>query len=239
MLPIVGTSVLLSPHAMVESRRRGDRRSGLIGGIVVGRVVEVVTAGGAEDAFVRACMAQGEGERERLQVEVDAGAARVLQLSDELRAASRSLHGARRGLEALKETLARERASFRSDFDQLAALPHVASIDVDGSRVRVRTDAIIVRHGGARYRIGEFALELDLEHGVRMVNLQNTGEKPGWDHPHVQGQRPCLGNLRIGIDKLLAECQLVPLTAMLVQFLETYNPESAYCPIERWERVDA
>jgi hypothetical protein len=110
-------------------------------------------------------------------------------------------------------------------------------VEVNGSAVRVLTEEIIIKHEGQRYKIGRFALELDLKEGLRAVNLENTGDKSAWDHPHVQASLPCLGNLRDGFEKLLGECQIVPLVSMLVQFLGSYNPETAYCPIEHWEKV--
>lgn len=194
---------------------------------------------GAKAAFVRSCIAYAEAERARLQGEVRARAEQVSELSAQLRAAGRSLHAARQQLSALEAALVGERVQLEEDFDQLGSLPRVRAVEVEGSLVRVLTDAIAIEHGGQRYRIGEFALELDLERGVRVVNLNNTGHKSGWDHPHVQAGLPCLGNLRSGFEKLLGECQLVPLTSMLVQFLETYNPETAYCSIELWERMEA
>jgi len=108
---------------------------------------------------------------------------------------------------------------------------------VQGSVIRVLTDEIVVEHEGQRYKIGRFGLELDLEAGLRVVNLENTGDRSSWDHPHVQAGLPCLGNLREGFEKLLGECQIVPLVSMLIQFLDTYNPETAYCPIEHWEKI--
>lgn len=192
---------------------------------------------GDKEAFVRSCMAYAEAERERLHGEIDKSAEQVSRLSAELRSASRSLHAARRRLSALNEILAAEQVQFEQDFDQLVSLRHVREVEVEGSLVRVLTDTITMEHEGRQYRIGQFALELHLEQGLRVVNLKNTGAKSGWDHPHVQGGLPCLGNLREGFEKLLGECQIVPLASMLIQFLESYNPETAYCPIDHWEKV--
>ena len=182
-------------------------------------------------------MAYAETERERTEKEINKEAERLSQLSAQLRSASRSLHASRRRLVALKEVLATERVQLERDFDQLVLLPHVRAVEVQGSVIRVLTDEIVVEHEGQRYKIGRFGLELDLEAGLRVVNLENTGDRSSWDHPHVQAGLPCLGNLREGFEKLLGECQIVPLVSMLIQFLDTYNPETAYCPIEHWEKI--
>lgn len=191
----------------------------------------------AKSAFVRSCMANVEAERERMQKEINKGAEAISQLSAQLRSASRSLHLARRRLAALKELLAAEQIQFERDFDQLVSLPLVQGVEVHGSAIRVLTDEITIEHDGHRYKIGRFALELDLEEGLRIINLDNTGDRSAWDHPHVQASLPCLGNLREGFEKLLGECQIVPLVSMLLQFLGSYNPETAYCPIEHWQKV--
>jgi hypothetical protein len=191
----------------------------------------------AKSAFVNSCMAHAESEREEIEKEISKGVEQISQLSAQLRSASRSLHVARRRLLAFKTILATERAQLERDFDQLELLPHVQGVEVDGPAIRVLTDEIIIKHEGQRYKIGRFALELDLKQGLRVVNLKNKGDKSAWDHPHVQASLPCLGNLRDGFEKLLGECQIVPLVSMLVQFLDSYNPETAYCPIEHWEKV--
>ncbi|MBI4492071.1 MAG: hypothetical protein HY690_04690 [Chloroflexi bacterium] len=194
-------------------------------------------ASDAAQAYARACVAQGEAEVERLRAEVRASAERVTQLSAQLRAASRAIHAARTRLGALEALLATEQARFEQEFEQLATFPKVRGVEMDGALIRVLTDTIYLDHLGRRYRIGEFALELDLDRGIRTINLSNTGQKSGWDHPHVQAGLPCLGNLRDGFEKLLGEYQVVPLVSMLIQFLETFNPDTAYGPIDLWEKV--
>jgi hypothetical protein len=189
------------------------------------------------EAFVRCCMAHVQAARAAAIEDIRAGAEQVVELSERLRAASRSLHVARLRLAGLEASLAGERDRLELDFDQLLRLAHVRDVEVDGSTVRLLTDEVVIEHDGRRHRIGSFAIGLHLERGVRIDNLANTGAKPEWDHPHVQAGLPCLGNLRDGLDKLLGECQLVPVASMLVQFLETYDPDTAYCPIELWEEV--
>jgi hypothetical protein len=80
---------------------------------------------------------------------------------------------------------------------------------------------------------------LELDGDVRIESVSRLGPKPGWDHPHVQDGRPCLGNLREGVLKLIAEYELALAVQVTMGFLETYQPESAYCAIEGWPRADA
>jgi hypothetical protein len=195
-----------------------------------------VPAGTADRSrFAEACMVYGQTELARLGEEVQGGEREVAVRAERLRAAVRTLHAARLRRQAMELALERQRHEFEGDYEVLVSLPHVRAVEVEGSCVRVLTDTITIEHEAERYRIGEFALTLDLERGISVTNLANTGTKPAWDHPHVQGGLPCLGNLRDGCEKLLAECQLPPLVSVLIQFLQTYIPATAYCSIQCWE----
>ena len=124
-------------------------------------------------------------------------------------------------------------------YDDLSNLPGVRAVEVDGNCVRVLTTPISIPNDGRIYRIGDFAIDLDLDHGIRMRNLANTSRSTGWDHPHVQGGAPCLGNLQEGAEMLLGELEFVTLPTLMIQFLETYNPTTAYGPITLWESIEA
>jgi acetolactate synthase regulatory subunit len=193
---------------------------------------------GPRSAYVRTCLEYGEAELERVRREVKERGDQVSQIATELRTASRALHAARGRLLAMESAVDSQRGQLESDFEELMSLPHVRAVEAEGACVRILTDTIYIEHLGRCYRIGKFALELDLEQGIRVLNLENANARKGWDHPHIQGGLPCLGNLRDGFEKLLGECQLVPLVAMLIEFLEGINPDTAYCSIELWERVE-
>ena len=193
----------------------------------------------ARQAYVAACLHDVERERVRLRDQLETRRAELTRLSTEMRQLSRELHLGRRKLAGLDEEQAEERARFERDFDELLQLPHVRRVEAVGSMIRVLTEPIEIEYEGHRYRIGEFALELGLDFGIKVVNLNNTSWSTGWDHPHVQGGYPCLGNLKEGCEMLLGEFQLVPLVSLLMQFLESYDRVSAYGPITLWKRVDA
>jgi len=190
-------------------------------------------------AYVAACLHDVERERVRLRDQLETRRAELNRLSTEMRMLSRELHLGRKKLTGLEEETNEERARFERDFDELLALPGVRRVEAIGSMIRVLTEPVVIEHEGHRYRIGEFALELGLDFGIKVVNLNNTSWATGWDHPHVQGGYPCLGNLKEGCEMLLGEFQLVPLVSLLMQFLEAYDRVSAYGPITLWKREDA
>lgn len=188
-------------------------------------------------AYAEACAAQAQAERSRAIVDADAAGTRVEELSRELLTAARQLQTARRRARALERDLSDERDRLEADHDKLATLPQVARVAIVDGVVRVLTRPVVLEHRARTYLMGEFALELDLARGVRITNRCNTITRGGWEHPHIQGEIPCLGNLSDGVVKLLAACELVPLTAMLLRFLESYDPTTAYCPVESWREV--
>jgi hypothetical protein len=192
---------------------------------------------GRKADFVKCCMAYGQREKTRLEQLVSTQTSQVDDLAERLRRQSRDLQTSRRTLEALLVMLAREQQDIEADFDQLTALPHVVAVETDDSAVRVFTDVIHIEHAGRRHKIGMFVLDLDLERGIAVNNVTNTGQKLQWDHPHVQGGKPCLGGLRSGLERLLGECQFAPLVSMLIQFLESYDEETAYSPVTSWAEL--
>ena len=193
--------------------------------------------GAARAAYVAACAGIGRAERAKLEAEIGERDARLVQLGAEIRAVSRERHNARRRLAGVVEMAESEATRFERDFDTLVSLPGVSSVEVADNRVRVVTDRVLLEHGGDRYDIGDFAIDIDLDRGVRILNLRNTSSSSGWDHPHVQGTVPCLGNLQEGCELLLGQLEIVPLVSLLLQFLDTYDPTTAYGPITLWRRV--
>ncbi len=53
-------------------------------------------------------------------------------------------------------------------------------------------------------------------------------------HPHVSGQTLCEGEGSTAIRKAIAQGRLLDFFTLVKQILETYNPESAYVALSRW-----
>lgn len=195
---------------------------------------DAATPGATRATYVEACQRIGRDEVLRLRVAVAEREAELGQLGARIRAVGREHHRARQRLAEAERTAASDQARFERDFDALMALPHVHQVDVDGARIRVTTDAVDIEHDGQEYRLGRYAIDIDIDRGIHVTNLENTSASTGWDHPHVQGTVPCLGNLQEGCELLLGQLEIVPLSALLLQFLDTYNPATAYGPITLW-----
>jgi hypothetical protein len=163
--------------------------------------------------------------------------AQIAELSRRLVALDRRLPACVRRLDELRALIGDRLGAFAdAEFERLMAVPGVRDVQADGSTLLVITEPMSIEWNGARHALGAYRLNLDLAGDVRIDSVDKLGPKPAWDHPHVQDGLPCLGNLRAGVLKLIAEYELALAVRVLLDFLSTYDPEGAYTPIEGWPR---
>ncbi len=184
----------------------------------------------------RRLLASSLGRQEAaLKGEVDLIPGQIAELSRRLAALDRRLPVVAHRLEGLRAK-ADVDAFARAELDRLRGLPGVHEVGIDGSAVAVLTDPCHIAWQGTTYELGSYRVVLDLDGDVRVDSLDGHPPKPAWGHPHVQDGLPCLGNLREGVLKLVAEYELALATQVLLDFLSSYQPETAYTPIEGWPR---
>jgi hypothetical protein len=107
------------------------------------------------------------------------------------------------------------------------------SIRVDGEKLIAKTYEVSINYDGSSYEIGEFEIKIDLPTGdLDIKNL--THEVDGYEHPHISGGKPCLGNIGNGVIRMLAEFELFGALQIIHRFLHSYNPDSPYHKIEHW-----
>lgn len=181
----------------------------------------------------------------------------TLRLGRELKEAERALHAAEEQAAKLMQDLARvqgdaasareklihfqrytrgREAYWAGEFDRLRNHPHVAGVEVFEGGLRVRTTAIHIAVESRRYLIGRFEMELYVGGRVLLHNVARVGAD-GCDHPHVKKGSPCLGNIAGPVAKLIGEFEFVTAAFLLLEFLESYNPENAYCSVSHWKEV--
>jgi hypothetical protein len=160
----------------------------------------------------------------------------IAELARRLVALDRRLPAAACRLELLRAR-PDARAFATAELERLRAIHGVRGVRVAGSALRVETQPIVIVWGQRNVDLGRYCLVLDLAGDVRVESLDARGPKSHWDHPHVQDGLPCLGNLREGVLKLIAEYELALATQVLLDFLGTYVPDTAYTPIEGWPAV--
>lgn len=161
--------------------------------------------------------------------------AELAELSRRFVALDRKLLASNKRSRLTSETDAMRVATF--EMTRIRALHGVAAIAVrrEQRQLVVDTHPLELEWNGHYIRIGRYRLTIGVADGdVRIESIDHLGPKSHWDHPHVQGGMPCLGNLREGVLKLIAEYELALAVQVLLDFLTTYDAETAYAPIEGW-----
>jgi hypothetical protein len=165
-------------------------------------------------------------------VEVRAAEEAVEDLSARLRSAVRTLHGARARGRALADLSV---SDLERDAAVLADMPGVATVEVRDDAIHVITSQVTIARDGATHALGTFRIALSPRTGVRVFRVDAPpAVRVAWIHPHVQADLPCLGNARVGVEKLLGDLQLVAAAEVMLRFLETYDAETAYCDLSAW-----
>ncbi len=185
--------------------------------------------------FQAACGERILGEVERLEQEID-GIERALEdCGRRITAETRALAERRRRLRALQD-LPPEPANTLREFERIRELPEVRQVDVADGAITLITHPLDAECDGHRYRVGAFRVDIHFEGDVRMTNL--TDPRGLYDHPHIRQARPCLGNIREGVAKLVGEFEFAAAAQVLIDFLKTVNSHDWRLPVFYWPRVD-
>ena len=186
--------------------------------------------------FQAACGECLLGEMQRLEQEIDGLERALEEYGRRITAETRALAERRRRLRALQD-LPLEAANTLGEFDRIRELPEARQVDVADGVLAVITHPLDAECGGHRFRLGAFRVEIHFEGDVRITNL--TEPRGLYDHPHVRQARPCLGNIREGVAKLIGEFEFAAAAQVLIDFLRTVNPHDWRLPVFYWPRVDS
>jgi hypothetical protein len=181
--------------------------------------------------YVSACQDRVTEEIRFLQAEIAFLEDGVEEMARRIAADTRCLKEGHRRLHLLQGCRDQPESGGR-ELERLQALPHICEARVQDGRISLTTAPILVEFGGRWYRLGSFRLDLHFNGDVRIVNL--TDRIGLYDHPHIRQGRPCLGNIREGVAKLLGEFQFVAATEVLIDFLKTVSPADWRLPILHW-----
>jgi hypothetical protein len=189
------------------------------------------------DATALATLAVEARDRRRRELEerIATDTELVESLSERLRQAVRRVHLARRDLAEVDGH--RTAIDGQAEIERIRRLPLVRDVTASPDGLGIETRPILVESDGQTYDLGCFRVLIGLQDGVR-VDADRDDRASGWIHPHVQGGRPCLGNVRVGVEKSIGLGELLAATQLVLAFLATYDAEHAYCPIARWPRVE-
>jgi hypothetical protein len=89
-----------------------------------------------------------------------------------------------------------------------------------------------------RFMIGDFRISIKInESYVLLQNLNNTIREGSSDHPHVRSGRPCLGNLKEEVPRMIKQSEYIGLFLLMYDFLTSINDHGWYDRITCWKEV--
>lgn len=152
-----------------------------------------------------------------------------------LTAETRHLETCRRRLRHLKGEVVKDDADVIRELDCLSGLADVADVTALPAGLRIITRPIRAEHGGKLYSLGTFQIDL-LYNGE--ITIHNLSSRHGYyDHPHIWNGKPCLGNIRQGLAKLIGELQLATACEVILDFLKTINSKDWHISVEHWREI--
>lgn len=177
-----------------------------------------------------------EEEAAFLEEEIRGTEDAVEELSCRLTQEARHLTACRRRLRVLQGEV-EQVGRAADDLARLQEMEGIREVVAYDGGIRLVTAPIEVAHRGVHYRLGCFRIDLAETGAITVRNL--TDAYGFYDHPHVWDGRPCLGNVREGVAKLVAEYQWVAAAEVVLDFLRTVTPQDWYVPVAHWKVVPA
>ncbi|MBI5166789.1 MAG: hypothetical protein HY998_03465 [candidate division NC10 bacterium] len=180
------------------------------------------------------CKGRFQDEALFLEREIKAVEETIEEYSLLITAEAQRLKESRKRLKFLQGTQ-EESEIYKKEFDCLLEIPEVREVLVQNWVVSIFTDTIFAEHGKRLYKLGSFRINVHFNGQLAIKNL--TDPYGFYDHPHIWDGKPCLGNIRVGLAKLIGEFQLMAAAQVLIDFLKTINPKDWYTPIENWQEM--
>lgn len=120
----------------------------------------------------------------------------------------------------------------------IMAIPGVVKVAPFRNNLRVATDTIFIDTEVARYKLGEYHIDYmpSGDYQILAVDRDHTANVSGVDHPHINGGKPCLGNVA-EISVNVASGELDVATALIMDFLRSYTPGGAFTSLDKWPQV--
>ncbi|MFQ5882250.1 MAG: hypothetical protein ACE5I9_07230 [Candidatus Methylomirabilales bacterium] len=185
-------------------------------------------------AYLQECRCHIQEETTFLEREINFIEDNLEEYARRITVETRRLSAYQQRLNTLQGTQTANEQHLRG-LDQLRELPEVQEVQIQDGRITVFTTPLQVEYGGRQFHLGSFRVEISFAGDIRIRNL--TDSLGAYDHPHIYQGRPCLGNIREGIAKMIGEYQFVAAVYVLLDFLKTVNPKDWRIPIVYWQEV--
>ena len=133
--------------------------------------------------------------------------------------------------EGIKE---HETKTAREEWAAILNNPSVKNAYIIGNLFIIVTNTIWMRYKSVDFRIDSFIVTVDLETSTILFKSVEHPEESNI-HPHIDNGIPCLGELVNSLPALLGKNEFLFLTEAILLFLKSYNPNSEYHSIFKYE----
>lgn len=185
-------------------------------------------------AYLGECRSRLQEETVFLEQEMRLTEDNLEEYARRMTAETRRLHAYQQRLNTLRGTPSQPEQHLK-DLDHLRKLPEIREVRIHDGEITVFTIPLRAEFGGREFHLGSYRMEISFNGDIRIRNL--TDALGAYDHPHIYQGRPCLGNTREGIAKMIGEYQFVAVVFVLLDFLRTINPKDWRIPIAYWPEV--
>ena len=231
---------LMIADLVAQSGLHPDRLQSALAGLQRTTEVQEWASREKRRALARSQFREGRWERigdeiRFLETEVRSTEEALEAASLRLTAEARHLQACRRRLRQLRGEMIKDEADVTRELDRLSGLLDVTDVTALPAGLRIMTRPIRAEHAGKGYSLGAFQIDL-LYNGE--ITIQNLTSRHGYyDHPHIWNGKPCFGNIRQGLAKLIGEYQLAAASEVILDFLKTINPKDWHTSIEHWREA--
>ena len=231
---------LMSADLVVQSGLHPDRVAFILAGLRRTTGIQETAWRETRRALARRQFQDGRwaqigGEISFLETEIRSAEEALEIAACQITADTRHVQEYRRRLRHLRGELINDEADVSRELDRLSSHPEVADVTASPTGLRVITRRIQAAHGGKQFSLGAFQIDLLYNGEITIYNL--TSRHGYYDHPHIWNGKPCLGNIRQGLAKLIGECQLAAASEVIIDFLKTINPKDWHASIEHWREI--
>jgi chromosome segregation ATPase len=161
----------------------------------------------------------------------------ISSFEDSIRDFRWQINDEQRKMKKLEEVRNETVDNFEAQFDALLRHNYVDALAIDGETLLIKTTPITMTNPDTMEELllGELEISIPLVrrdvNAIKVINRTNARENNDgevFQHPHINGTRPCFGAFENEIFTALAETSPCVAFEKMLMYLQTVNPEDEY-----------
>ena len=180
--------------------------------------------------FVKSYFSNLEAEKTAIQGRIDEYNRQIKSYSETLSNSITAIKTQQKLLNGLKNTdVDKEIKTLDKKLVAVKNHPKVVDVDYTEDGIKIRTKDMVC----SRHNFGEYVIYLKKNN----IKIKRGKATSGYQHPHISSDgTPCLGEFS-GVVQYLADGQFDAVLEILIAFIESYNRDSAYIPMDEFVKA--